>query len=443
MYRDSHRVDVLFFVEHRDRELEVVSAIAKDLRERHGLRVAIASTLFHPLLSALTTKPRVVVSTGIAPSASENQGPEFIHAIFQALYGDSITYACMNWEQVLSPINKSFRPPRDSFTKKTVHHVSWGAEYRDFLISCGVQPDRIRTTGKPALSLLRDKLGRRHEAIRTDLARRTGVDLKKRWFFFPMTCHLAFFSDYHVRSRIGVGSDEKTVLEHAAYVRRTIDTIFRWLGQIDDSAASNNVSIVLRPHPSVSVEQYEERFASLIGQVPAAVHVTKEGNAYEWLAVSEACLTNYSSLALDAVTVGRPAYLLEPEPFPWFLDVDWFHGIPRVATFDELVATFSGGHRTAAVPSDVISKHSTGDLDGVTATAERLADLARTAPPGRLSVGGFRRVMTGIHRRRAAGSLLRFAAAATGLWRLVRPGIRPDYFSRRDVEQIWRASRIS
>ena len=70
MYSDGPVVDVLLFVEHRDRELEVVASIAQLLRERHGLSVAIASTLFDALLSAVSVRPRVVVSTGIAPARS-------------------------------------------------------------------------------------------------------------------------------------------------------------------------------------------------------------------------------------------------------------------------------------------------------------------------------------------------------------------------------------
>lgn len=443
MYRDGRSVDVLFFVEHRDRELEVVSAVAKILRDRHGLSVAIASAIFHPILSALVIRPRVVVSTGIAPAKSETQGPEFIHAIFQSVYGESITYACMNWEQILSPINKSFRPPRDPFTRTQVHHMSWGTAYRQFLISSGVRPENIGITGKPSLSLLERKVRFQSQTLKHRLAARSGLPKHARWIFFPMTCHLAFFSEYHVRSRIGLGSDELTVLEHAAYVRRTINEIFTWLGRLDAAIDSEQVVIVLRPHPAIAVAQYEDRFAEVVGRVPRCVRITKEGTAHEWLAACESCYTNYSSLALDATAVGRPACLLEPEPYPWFLKVDWFEGLPRVQTFETLVDSLAGTHLPSRVPTEALARHAEAQMDGIERTAERLFRLARAGTRGTWSAAGLAKVFTGVHRRRAVGSLIRMGAASTHLWRFVRPGLQPDFFGGQDVVRLWSEGELT
>ena len=442
MYRDGSVVDVMFFVEHRDRELEVIAAVTRVLRERYRLSVAVASTLYSPVVSAAFIRPRVVVSTGIAPSKSESHGPEFIHAIFNSVYGRSITYACMNWEQVLSPINKSFRPPRDHLTKTRVHHVSWGADYRNFLVSCGVKPTHIELTGKPSLALLRRKVDGDVASIRSYLADTTGLPLDKRWLFFPMTCHMGFFGEYHVRSRIGVGSEESTVLEHAAYVRRTINQIFRWLASLDDAPDARDFVIVLRPHPAIAIHQYEDRFRELVGQVPDCVRICKAGNAHEWLAASEACFTNFSSLALDGNAVGKPAFLLEPEPYPWFLRVDWFEGLPRVETFEGLLAAVT--HRTTDPVSPVaaLAGHAESGLDGVQRTAAHLARLAKRGQPGRRSLMGLLKIFNGVHRRRAIGSLIRGAAARANLWQLVRPGIRPDYFTANDVVHFWSEDRL-
>ncbi len=436
MYKDGPSVDVLFLVEHRDRELEVVASLAQVLRERYRLSVAVASAIYEPMLSAALVRPRVVVCPGIAAAKSESSGPDFLHELFYLVYGDAITYACLNWEQVLSPLNKSFRMPRDQFTKERVHHVSWGEEYRDFLVSCRVDPRHVELTGKPSLTLLRRKIDDA-ASIRRRLANVSGVPSGKRWMFFPMTCHMGFFSEYHVRSRIGIGSDESTVLEHASYVRRTINEIFRWLSHLDAFPGSKDFVIVLRPHPGIAVEQYKERFHELVGRVPDCVCITKVGNAHEWLAAAEMCFTNYSSLALDANAVGRPAFLLEPEPYPSFLHVEWFDGLPRVRTFEDLAATLEGSAQTPRPAVAALARHAAPGLDGIERTAAHLARLAQGRPVGRRSMSGLLKIFGTVHGRRAAGSLIRAAAAKANLWGFVRPGVRPDYFTAQEVKRFW------
>lgn len=435
MYTDGRHVDVLFFVEHRDRELEVIAAIAHLLKVRFGLSVAVASTIFHPMLSAIALRPKVVVSTGIAPSKSLNGKREFIHAIFSAVYGASVTYACMNWEQILSPVNKSFRSPRDPFTRLTVHHFSWGVAYRRFLIERGVMERNIHVTGKPSYTLLRRKLASAGH-LKAQLARRSGLPADARWLFFPMTCHLAFFSDFHVRSRIGAGSDEHTVLQHAAYVRRTVNQIFCWLADLGEAARQAGAMVVLRPHPAVSVCEYEERFRELVGDVPAHILITKESSAHDWVVASDACYTNYSSLALDANAIGKPSYLLEPEPYPSFLVTDWFEGLPRIHRVAELTETML--QRPTRSPAQVtgLSRHCDMSVDGVEATASELARLAARAPNPRWSPAGFARAVWVADRRRALGSVIRLCAASLNLWGMVRPGVRPDFFSVADVERL-------
>ena len=61
MYKDGHKVDILFLIEHRDRELDAVCAIAKELKQKYGLSVAIASLLFHALIAAILIRPKVIV----------------------------------------------------------------------------------------------------------------------------------------------------------------------------------------------------------------------------------------------------------------------------------------------------------------------------------------------------------------------------------------------
>lgn len=428
MYRDSTHVDVLIFVEHRDRELEVVAAVARLLREQYHLRVGVASAIFHPLVAAATSRPKVVVSTSLA------QGPGFITELFRSIYGDGATYVYFNWEQILSPLNAEYRRPRDETTLTVAKHFAWGHEFAQWLVESGVEAKNITITGKPALSLLLSKAAEDGSDHKKRMAEEFGLDAQRPWLFFPMTCHFAFFSDYHIRSRIGKGSDAGTVSTHRRYVSETLDTILQWLAR---PPAGEPVTIILRPHPSVSVSQYRERFTAVVGEVPAHVHLSKERTAHDWLLASSACFTNYSSLALDANCIGKPSYLIEPQPFPPFLRANWFEAIPAIRSREQFDATLACPE--VAPRAAFMDYHVDLSMDPISETAEHLARFAEGARGGQWSLRG---LLAGIQTspRRVIGSGLRYAATRMGIPSLVPEGLRADWFTADDVRHSIRAA---
>ena len=60
------KIDVLFFVEHKDRELDITHAISKILKKDYGLHVEIASLFFEGLTSAFKFSPKVVITPSTA-----------------------------------------------------------------------------------------------------------------------------------------------------------------------------------------------------------------------------------------------------------------------------------------------------------------------------------------------------------------------------------------
>ncbi len=422
---------MLLFLEHRDRELEVAGAVGRSLRTRHGMSVAIASTIFHPLLATFRVRPRVVVF----PSLGFDQGS--VVSLFRARYGQAVTYVNLNLEQVLSPANRVYRRPRDPFALETLKHFCWGTRFRDFLVESGVAERNIFVTGKPALRLLQDKVEHGRAAMRGALADRFGLPAGGRWLFFPMTCRWAFASDYHIQTNIEAGYDIEMARHQRRYVTDTVNAVFRWIAGLGAAGAASDQLIVLRPHPSVSVEQYRQRFQELVGGVPPYVHLSKELSAQEWLVASDGCFTNFSSLALDAACAGVPAYLLEPEPFPPHLLVDWFEGFRRVRSGEELATRVLDPGQGQAIGSALLQEQVALDLDGVEETARQLAALAGEAPGGRGSKAKLLRAVA-VSPRRPLGSLLRWMAASAGVnpFGVVRPGLMPDFFRAGDIASL-------
>lgn len=371
MYADRFKIDVLLFWEHRDREVEVIAEVAKRLKHDHGLTVAIASSVYDRFFSLFFIRPKVV-----AFHSNKSLPP-----LFYSLYGDKLKYACLNWEQMLSAFNKTAaKKPDDFLNKNLMCNFVWGKDFYDFLVEMGTPPENVFITGRPSLSLLREKALRKPE-IKHRIADHFKLDKNKKWLFFPLTCLHAFFDDELVRQFVR----NKLISNHVGiemafarrdYVRNTVHSIFIWIDSLCAEMA-DDYQIILRPHPLISVEQHCDLFKRISGGVPTGVFISKALTAQDWLVASNACYTNYSSLALDAYFIKKPAFLMEPEPYPDFLAYEWFDAFERVNTLAALKDTLRKLPHWTFERNDIIENQFDTGRDGIEETAALLANFAK------------------------------------------------------------------
>lgn len=415
MYRDRYKVDVLFLLEHKDRELEVINEIASKLMLTYGHSSALASIIYHRIIAPILIEAKVIVFPSFGTMMN----------LCYSLTGDQVIYVNLNWEQMLSEINKELKKPKGFFAESILKHCAWGKDYKVYLMENSILEENIFETGKPSVFLLKKRMEKSID-IKTQISREFGLDLRRKFLFFPLTCLQAFKSDYHLKKFTEKGISIEMALERRNYVSSTLDVIFRWV----DKLASNrsDINIILRPHPSVSVSQYKERFSQLLGYVPKNIIITKAHNAHDWLIASDVCFTNYSSLALDAFSVNKPTYLLEPQPFPEFLKYKWFDGFKKIANLKELQDAISTKNNNNSFSNVQLMKVYNTELNGVDKTAELLANFVSLNYKK-----GFRNYNKFINAvikkpRQPLGSLIRYFLMAFNLYKLTKPGLRPDYF---------------
>lgn len=429
MYKDKTNVDVLLFLEHKDRELEVIASLAKRLRNEHNMSVAIASSVFDRITTAFSVRPKVAV----IPSFS------VMTPMYWNIYGPDLTFIDLNWEQMLSTFNKKYRTPRFELAKEMVKHCAWGTSYRDFLIEKGIKKENIYITGRPATSLLIRKATSSRE-IRSMVAKKGKIDAKKKWAFFPMCCLHAFFDDSHVRSFVSKNLSLEMAFARRDYVSKTLDMMIKWFDAAEEHCNQNGILLVIRPHPAVSIDQYKERFLQIVGRIPRHIHFSKELTAQEWLIGCDACYTNYSSLALDAYTIKRPAFLLEPAPFPGFLGYEWFRCFSKITKFEELLDSFEtlSGQEYGGLDSEHRKLAATvfdDEHDGINETVSLLARLVRQSKNRpRQSYPSIIKETCRDYRQ-SLGSLIRQIGMKANLRSLVRPGLRNDYFSAEEIRK--------
>jgi len=438
VYADGIRVDVLLFWEHKDREIEVIVEIARKLKREHDLSVAIASTVYDRFF-ALLLRPKVVVFH------SNKSLPPF----YYNLYGPRVRYVCLNWEQMLSEFNKKAAKKADNHLNKEVMiNCAWGDQYRDFLIESGVSPENVFVTGRPSLTLLKKKAGDFHRT-RMQLAAQFHLDPNRKWLFFPLTCLHAFFSDQLVKGfvknrLISNQVDEELAFKRRNYVRETVRIIFEWIHDLAE-AEGDRLTIILRPHPLISVEQHIGLFRELFGSVPSSVFPTKKLTAQEWLIASDACYTNYSSLALDAYFIRKPSFLMEPRPFPDFLKYEWFKAFPRLKSFQELMDSVDRLDSWSFTQSQIVENQFATHLEGITETSKLIARLAREAIgyslpfATKLLVGGLKEPRKTFCIR----SLSRYVSMRSNtLRKRVPSGRRSDFLSGRQIRSLLREGKI-
>lgn len=426
MYRDKFLVDVLFFAEHRDRELQTICEIARILRENYGLSVAIASVTFHAMISILCVCPKVVV---VPFALNEN---DFPISIFRKVYKNSIVYANMNWEQILHSNNIEYKRPKDSFSKFKFKQLCWGKAHKQFLLESGVEESNIFITGNPSTSLLM-KISSKSN-LREVIAKKFCLPSNVIWHFFPMNDAWAFTSDYHIKTRIVNGYNPKNAWEYKEYMVKLVNQVIDWFIEMENRSASKEFIIILRPHPSVSVEEYQKIFADKIGYIPKFIYLSKDLSAKEWLVASDTCFTTFSTVALDATCIGKPAYLMEPINFPAFLKMTWHDKLPHIYCYNDFWEKLSKDNHTHSEIITEFKNYVDIQLDGIVETAKCIADFAKE---GSFAKKNFFARLLGIRQsyRQTLGSYLRLKAIQTNInfLGLLKPGHRPDYFDREDI----------
>lgn len=304
MYYRTHKnknrnLDVLLFVEHKDRELDIAVSISQ-LLEDDGLNVAIVSSVYHQIPALLTEKPKVIVT----PFSGFGKGS--VCELFYSVYGSSITYINLNYEQFISSWKGSYKTSIHEFSRNQQVQLVWGEYFKDELIKNGVNNTNIFITGRPSLSLIKARYSNCHQG---NLLKFNSKFFNKKVCFIALTDGLAFLGKEKIDFIVKNGGERKGLESHVEYVKKNIKALFEDVAVT--ARANENIMFVMRPHPSIPESAYHSLFKNLGINVPPNILISKDENAYWWLAYSDWYVTNYSTLCLEAEVLGVKSYVYE------------------------------------------------------------------------------------------------------------------------------------
>ena len=315
----KYKKDILFLIEHDDRESEVVHRISNILREEHGFDVSILSILYHSHLFR-KIKPKVVV---VPYALSANDWPI---SYFVKKFGSQINYINLNWEQHLAKMTKEYKAPRDTFCKKQIMHLAWSDNFKAFLAGHGVLEKNIEIIPNPTYQLLHEKC-LQSDILRKELSCKFNIVIDKAWLFLPMNYGWAFSSNSEIEAKINKGFPEEYAWNYRDYSQKCIKEFVKFAYEI---SKSDEYEIIIRPHPSISCDQYLELFADEIGVIPSSIKFSKEYSIREWISASDIVGSSWSTSVWDAVNVGKLGFLFTPYERPESHEVWWNVLVPNI-----------------------------------------------------------------------------------------------------------------
>jgi len=325
-------VDIIFFVEHAARELDIACAVKFLLEKQYGVSLEIASLVYNlPRTIEKYYKPSVIVIP-YCYSALEVGVYDLLRA-----WSDS-TFVNLGWEQIFQRINRSYKAPRDNFSRHHVLHIVWSQLAKDYLTEYGTLDDNILINGNPSLALYGSPY-RHFYYEKEKVGEIFGLNPEKRWIFVPENYGAAFYSGERLRNYIRRGAERRTAYNYREFAIASLGKMVRWL---KEAARCKDVEIIVRPRPATPEDKFRKAFIEMGGSLPERLHIIKKGTVREWILASDSVVSSYSTSLIEAAVAQRPVSILMPMPFPDYLNNDWYELVSKIRKLSDFMEVVEG-----------------------------------------------------------------------------------------------------
>lgn len=327
MKNRPEKIDVLWFIEHSAREMDI-ACLGALLLARQKLRVVIKNIYLHEQEAVDKYDPKVVV-TPFFYKANDNAIGTFVAKWPQAKFFN------LAFEEIFYQGNEKVKSPQDDFTRHQVLHQAWGDFYLDFLEKYGVNPKNVFLNGNPVLELYLPPY-RNYYPTKEVLAKKYGLSAKARWVFVPENYRWAFMPDGSIEGMSKIGGKKEEMLDMRRYCRQSLQKLLQW----SNAAASEEIVVIFRPKPATSQKEVVEFFEAKVGYKAKYLHFIKGHSVREWILSSDVVISSFSTSLIEAAVAQKPVFMVEPLPLPNSFYNDWYEHVHRIKSeVDFLAAT--------------------------------------------------------------------------------------------------------
>lgn len=323
------KIDIIWFIEHISRELDVASAVSALISKKYNKSIKIAP------LNSLKVFNNFLPSTVLLPYCYSIKDKTLRKSLKVWTKARFINLA---WEQIFYHANLEYKSPRDDFAKKFVIHHAWSDKRKNFLIEKGVPIKNIFVNGNPAYSLYQNPY-RGIFADKKHLAQKLNLNPKKKWLFFPENYSWYFYSDHNLEEIIKKGQSKEVVYKMKNYCGQSFAIILDWLNQATQFFNSE-FEIILRPRPAFSLEYFQNKLKELFPGLSAKIHILKDYSVREWIMASDIVISSFSTSLIEAAIAQKSVFMLDPIKIPDELSADWYRFIPKIKTINSFFQIF-------------------------------------------------------------------------------------------------------
>lgn len=312
-------IDVIFWVEHKDRELDSYETIAKLLKEKYGLKSIIISNFFHSHYLWIY-KPKLVIWNNLSNNIGWPDG------FMWDTYNKNIVYISHRWEQMLTPVGEKFKKPNIGFETDIVKFFVWNKYFKNYLIKNRVKKENVFLVGKLSNNLLLN-MKDKNIYYKDILSKELNIDKNKKWIFCPMNYSWFFRNDEKIEEMIQRGYDSKKAYELKEFTDKSLYKFIEFVKEL----SKLDYEIIIRSHPSITEEECEQFFVKNIENI----HITKAHSVKEWIVASDFVISSWSTTMYDSYSIGKKTFMFEPYKTPiWFENPSLSH-ITRIKSVED------------------------------------------------------------------------------------------------------------
>lgn len=295
-------IDIIIFIEHLDREI-IVSKLLKFELEKLGLKVIIASIMYETPSILYNYKPKAIITPYIG------FGKNSICDRFSKVYNTEIKYFNINYEQILFPFTGSFKVPKYTMAKEHQINFCWGENFKEFLLNSGVLKENLFISGRPYSAAIKAKNNDKVN-IRKSILKNNKLQEDRKIIFIALTDSLAMNDFKKVERIVKKDGDYSALKKQIEWDKNTIIQLLRIIESFKHDESFNHYNIVLRPHPTIEVKDYQKLINTLNIDLPNNFFILKNSDAISWLISCDYFITNYSTLILDAIEINKPVFTI-------------------------------------------------------------------------------------------------------------------------------------
>jgi surface carbohydrate biosynthesis protein len=359
--------DIIIFFEHKDREYDAALALSTILNTKFNLSVKIFSVYFDLFKIIFLSKPKIV----ILPYCRSQKN--IVVRLFKLRFFHNVKFINLNYEQLLSHYTKIIKKPQDNFSREELYHFSWGSYFVDYLLSNNVNSNNIFITGKIENTILKYNYFKNRTSIRKYISNKFNLNTRLKWVFLPLNDGVLFEKASILKKSIKRGYANSNGFIFKKFINKTINEL---LLSLATNNFQNEYLFIIRPHPSVSIDDYYFLIKSLNMKMPQNVKFIRDLSSKEWISTCDYCISNYSTVILDSAYLGIPSFIYEPFKRPDFSKTDWIELFPHITNLLSF-RDYPNNHENY---KNIISNYIATETNSIQTTAEVIFKILKNKP---------------------------------------------------------------